>query len=299
MGVKKIKILFIVNPISGVQKKNHLPDLILKYIDDNQFDTTIEETQYAGHATQLAQKAILKFQKIVAVGGDGTINEVIQGIVGSSVPMGIIPMGSGNGLARHLKIAMKCKKAIQQINNYQIKPIDICCLNQSYFTCTAGIGFDALIGYVFSKQSKRGFRTYLSTTIREFKHYKASTYDIIIDGQPHSFDAFSITIANSSQFGNNAMISPTSSMQDGLFELVIIKPFPKYSFLMLGLRLFTGFIHRSKYVETIKANNVTFKITSPTHLHLDGEPQLIDKDVSIKIEHKKLQVSIPKKVKDI
>jgi YegS/Rv2252/BmrU family lipid kinase len=269
----KKSIIFIINPTSGTTKKANLPALIEKNIDRNIFEYEIIYTQRPKHATEIATQASQDNTTIVvAVGGDGTINEVAQGLVNTSTILGIVPMGSGNGLARHLKIPLKTAKAIARLNELTNLKIDTCTLNGQLFLCTSGVGFDAEVGYQFAQAKSRGFKTYLKVGFSAFLRYKIQNYEIEINGKSFKQKAWAITLANAGQYGNNAYIAPQADIQDGKLDLCIIEKHPFWASLELFYRIFTKSIQKSKYYKFYVAEEVTIKASVDEPIHLDGEP---------------------------
>ena len=279
----KRKALFIINPISGGKTKEQVPALIKKILDHTQFEATIVYTERAMHGSDLAKDAVGVYDYVIAVGGDGTVNEIASAIVGTNIALGIIPFGSGNGLARFLGIPVDTSKAIETINGEMVEVIDSAELNGQKFFNLAGMGFDAHIAEVFSHDKNRGFWAYAKSSLREISKYKAETYHINIDGTEYVRDAFMLSIANSSQFGNNAHVSPCASVQDGLLDICIIKQFPMWRFIEMGIRMFAKTADKSKYVEIIRGKNVTIRRSADGPIHLDGEPQMMGKEVNIRI----------------
>ncbi len=287
-------IAFIINPHSGNGKQKNLKELINNNIDQSLYNAEIVLTQYPGHAKELAAEFVQKnFHKIVAVGGDGTMNEVASALINTSVIFGILPIGSGNGLARHLKIPMKIKDAIQLINNCQIVKIDYGTINDIPFFCTCGVGFDAKIGHQFAQSDKRGFITYFKSTISTFLSYKPKKYRLKYNDVKIKTKAFLITFANAAQYGNNAFIAPKADIHDGLLDVNILTPFPIRKALGLGFRLFNKQIHQSRYIETFKTDQITLKRKKKGEVHYDGEPAILGKKIKIKSHKQGLKVMIP------
>lgn len=288
----KRKALFIINPIAGGKSKEHVPQLIQQHLDKATVEATIVFTEEAGHAHWLAKEASKTYQSIIAVGGDGTVNEVASAVVGTQAALGILPFGSGNGLSRFLSIPMDTAKAIQNINNNNIELIDAGQMNGQWFFNMAGMGFDAHISQVFAQKTKRGFITYFKSALQEIISYKSQSYHMEIDGLQYDRDAFMLSFANSSQYGNNAHVSPQASVQDGLLDVCVIKPFPLYRFPEMGLRMFTKTADTSKYVEIIRGKEiqVTRKAAGPAHI--DGEPQTISATTEIKVVPLSLKVIV-------
>jgi diacylglycerol kinase (ATP) len=286
----KRKVLFIINPVSGGKRKDEVPDLIQKNLDINIFDPTIVFTTGAMHASELAQNAVGNYEYVIAVGGDGTVNEIASSIVGTDTALGILPFGSGNGLARFLGIPMDTVKAIKTLNEERVEVIDSGKLNGQYFFNMAGMGFDAHISEVFSHDKTRGFGAYVRSAFREIVNYKSENYHIEIDGIAYEREAFMLSFANSSQYGNNAHVSPHASVQDGLLDVCIIKPFPLYRFIEMGIRMFTKTSEGTKYVEIIRGKNILVRRSKSEPVHLDGEPQILGAEVEINVVPKSLKI---------
>lgn len=286
----KRKVLFIINPVSGGKRKDEVPDLIQKNLDVNIFEPKIVFTTGAMHASELAQNAVGNYQYVVAVGGDGTVNEIASSIVGTDTALGILPFGSGNGLARFLGIAVDTVKAIKTLNQERVEVIDSAKLNGQYFFNMAGMGFDAHISEVFSHDKNRGFGAYVRSAFREIVNYKPDNYLIEIDGVTYEREAFMLSFANSSQYGNNAHVSPHASIQDGLLDVCIIKPFPLYRFIEMGIRMFTKTSEGTKYVEIVRGKNILVRRSKSGPVHLDGEPQILGTETEINVVPKSLKI---------
>jgi YegS/Rv2252/BmrU family lipid kinase len=286
----KSKALFIINPISGGKSKDNVPELIEKNLDPDLFEWDIAVTNRAFHGHKLAKNGIGKYEYIIAVGGDGTVNEIASAIVGTDTILGILPFGSGNGLARFLDIPMDTEKAIKNLNERHIEAIDAARLNRQWFFNVAGMGFDAHIGEVFAQHKERGFGTYIKAAFGEIFNYKPETYHIEVDGKSFDREAFMVSFANSSQFGNNAHVSPNASVQDGLLDVCIIKPFPLYRFVEMGMRMFLKLADKSRYVEIIRGKHIFVRRAQAGAVHLDGEPQIMEADAEIKIVPHSLRI---------
>ena len=286
----KSKVLFIINPISGGKKKDDVPALIEKHLDATLFEPSIVVTNRAFHGNKLAQKGIGEYDYIIAVGGDGTVNEIASSIAGTDTVLGILPFGSGNGLARFLGIPMDTEQAIKTLNLKRTEVIDAAKINRQWFFNMAGMGFDAHISEVFSHDKTRGFGAYIRSSIREIINYKPEVYHLEIDGVHYEREAFMLSFANSSQYGNNAHVSPAASVQDGLLDICIIKPFPLYRFIEMGLRMFFKSADKSKYVEIIRGKNIKVKRAKDGPVHLDGEPQIMGPEAEINIMPRSLKI---------
>lgn len=290
MTVKK-KILFIVNPKSGVQSKSNLPRMVEKYIDHNRFDLHIEKTAYAGHASEIAAMAVKDgFDVVVAVGGDGTINEVARSLVHTGTALGVIPCGSGNGFARHLGIPIDIRKSIEFINNSKVTTIDYGRLNGNPFFCACGVGFDALVSDDFAKGSHRGLASYVQKTLVDWVKYEPEVYEVVADSVKKKYKAFIIACGNASQYGNNAYITPFASMRDGLLSVSILEPFTSIEVPLVVAQLFSNKIDKNSHVTTLSTRKLTIKRASAGPVHYDGEPATMDAVLDIEVVPEGLKV---------
>ena len=281
-------IAFIINPISGAKRlqqvKRQLPELVNQILDHEQWQPTLVYTTHAGHATELARQfAHDGFDTVVSVGGDGTVNEVARGLRDTTTALGILPMGSGNGLARHLHIPMDTRKAIALLNNCRTIDIDYGLANEQLFVCTCGAGLDAEVADRFAHSAQRGFMTYLQNIIHLVFTYKAQTYHISGDGISETRKAFLVTFANANQWGNAARIAPHASLQDGKMDIVLMSPYALWDCLPLAVRLFAGNIDRSPLIKTLRAGDITLQRESAAPFHIDGDPVDAGKDIHIRI----------------
>lgn len=291
------KILFVINPISGGRDKKRMPALIEKHLDKNIYDFRISFTERVEHGYMLAKAAVKEnFDIVVAVGGDGTVNEISKAIINTNVALGIIPFGSGNGLARSLKIPLKTSKAIEVLNNSKTDKIDSATLNNHFFFNVAGSGFDAHISECFAKNNIRGFIGYIKTTLQELKKYTPQEYSITYDGKNIIRKAFIVSIANSSQYGNDAHIAPRADVKDGWLDIVVVKPILWYLIPFLAIRMFLKTAESSSYVEMFRAKKIEIKREYDAAIHIDGEPRIEQKDMNIEIIPLSLNVIIPKNV---
>ncbi len=230
---------------------------------------------------------------IAAVGGDGTVNEVGRSLVHTKATLAIIPVGSGNGLARHLGIPVGLIQAIKALNHAYPTVIDTAKINDNIFLGVAGIGFDAHIAQQFSEFGKRGFFSYCQIALREFSRYKPESYVITMDGKQIIRKAFILTFANSSQYGNNFIIAPKAQISDGHLDLVIIDNIPRYSIPQFIYKFKQGTLDRSHHFETHRFREIT--IHHPhMQAHIDGEPLQFHNDIKVTIQPKSLKVLVPK-----
>lgn len=295
-------IAFIINPISGTLNKKRIPKLIDSYLDNSQWLATTIFTEYKGHATQLAQHyAGLGFDAVVAVGGDGTVNEVATGLIGTNTALGIIPIGSGNGFARHLDIPLRIQRALELINHSEVISVDYGLMNDKPFFCTCGTGFDAYIAEKFAEAGRRGFATYIERIVKDFFRYEPQHYSLRftspgVEGeQTMETDSFLITFANANQWGNAAYIAPKASIQDGLLDVAILSKFPLRSVPSLAYRLFEKSLDESLYMTTLNVNKIVVTRQSEGPFHIDGDPSTQPAEVSIEIVPDGLNVLVQKR----
>lgn len=266
----KKRIQFIINPISGVGKKNILPTLIDNHLDHSKFEYDIIYTEFRGHAKEIAQQAIEdKYHIVAIVGGDGSVSEVGTTLINSDLSLAIIPAGSGNGIARHLGLSLRLKNAIKNINQFKTDKIDVVSVNGAHFIGVAGIGFDALIAHRFDNYHSRGLLGYIQLVLKEFRSYKGVKITL---NEEKTFDNLLFCcIANGSQFGNGFKISPQSIIEDGKFEIVLVQ-FPSVlGFIRLLFQSLMGTVHKSKLVHIIPVQRAQIDIKS-NYMHLDGDP---------------------------
>ena len=280
----KKKILLIDNPISGTKSKVDAPSLINTYINKDLFDFDIRFTEYPGHATQMAREAVDEHYDIVAaVGGDGTVNEVARSLVNTPTALAVIPCGSGNGLARHLFIPMRPKEAIDILNDCVIRKLDYGTINDYPFFCTCGMGFDAYISQKFAEAGKRGPTTYVEYVLREGLKYKPETYEIQDDQGVTFQKAFLISVANASQYGNNAYIAPQASMSDGLMDVVIMEPFDILDAPQISIDLLNKTLDKCSKIKTFRSKHIHIHRSNPGVVHYDGDPVMMGRDIDINI----------------
>ena len=291
------QIAFIINPISGAKRlqevKHRLPELVAQILDHEQWEPTLVYTTHTGHATELARHyAQAGFAAVVSVGGDGTMNEVAQGLRDTPTAMAILPMGSGNGLARHLHIPMNTRKAIALLNNCKMIDIDYGLANERLFVCTCGAGLDAEVANRFACSAQRGFMTYMRHILHLVFTYKAQTYHLTGDGICETHRAVLITFANANQWGNAARIAPNADIQDGKMDIILMSPYALWGSLPLAIRLFWGTIDRSPLIKTIRAGEITLQRECIAPFHIDGDPVQTDKDIRIRIVRRGLRVLV-------
>lgn len=282
-------IYIIYNPISG-SKGNSYRAKIEEQLQ-NIPKSKLYKTDYANHAEEIT-KSILEEnpEKIIVIGGDGTINEVAKQLIDTEIPLGIIPMGSGNGLARHLGISFDFNKSLHlAIHSTNYQKIDVAYFNEHPFFCTAGIGFDAAVANDFAKRKGRGLFNYIKASLAVNNYYKP--IEVQFENQDSFSSFFSITFANANQFGNNAFISPGSNLMDNKFELVTVKPLTILEKAQLGISLFLKTIHKHPKVAISSTDYCHIFVQNAAFYHLDGESfPLTDKSVKIKIVPSSLKI---------
>ncbi len=280
-----------MNPISGTSDKKDIPYLIEELLDKEQFDYSIRETEYAGHAYEIAKESKEQgIDIVVAVGGDGTVNEVGRALVHSNTALGIIPTGSGNGLARHLLIPMKIKGAIQVLNDCEITDLDYGIINEHPFFCTCGVGFDAFISEKFAEAGKRGPITYLENILKEGLKYEPETYEIEAENGTIKKKAFLISCANASQYGNNAYIAPQASMSDGMIDVIIMEPFDALEASQISIEMFNKTLDKNNKIKTFRSKEIKIYRKAPGVIHYDGDPIETGKEIVVTLKEKGIKI---------
>lgn len=270
-----MRLQLIINPISGTSTKSGLAELAASVLAGHELH--VSYTTCAGDATRLARKAVEDgYEGVIAAGGDGTINETAVALCDTGVPMGIIPCGSGNGLARHLGIPIDVKLALQVVAEQHVVNADYGTVNGEPFFCTFGVGFDAAVSHRFARQRHRGKLTYIRSAISEYISYHPQTYTISANGQVLTEKAFLVTVCNASQYGNNAYIAPEASITDGLLDVTVVHAGTPIDTAVLGVDMFMGFINRNTMIHTFKAPAAVIYRQSDGPAHIDGEPVTLD-----------------------
>lgn len=289
-------VVAIINPISGTGSKNSVPGLLADAFQNTNTDVYITFSKEEGHATKLAQRAVEKgASMVIAVGGDGTVNEVAKALINTGIPLGIIPKGSGNGLARALNLPLNEQRAIDVIMRGNKRLIDCCKANERPFFCTCGMGFDAEVSEKFAEAPFRGPLSYVHAVLNKYINYNTTTYKIEFDGRKIEREAFLIAAANAPQYGNNAYIAPDASMSDGELDLVILKPFKDIEAAQILLQLFTKNLTKNSNMEAFKTRRVRIIREKAGVMHLDGDPVEMDKVIDIECIPDSIRVMVPRK----
>lgn len=287
-----MKIKFIVNPISGTGKQKNIERYLNQYLEKNKFDYNISYTEKKEHAKEICKLAIKeKYNIIIAVGGDGTVNEIASELIDTDIPLGVIPCGSGNGFAYHIGMNKNIAKAVKQINNSDTQIIDSCTANLDKFINVSGIGFDAHIAELFSGLKKRGFWNYIKLIFKEL-NYNSRKYTLEYNSEVREINALLIAFANTTQYGNNFKISPNSDLLDGKIDFVIVKNMKRWQLPQFLLKIARGKIQQSEHVEIIQTKEMKI-LSNDKIIHLDGEVKKINKNVIVKCNPKSLKILVP------
>ena len=282
--MQKKRVVFIINPVSGTSRKGRVREKIEATVDSSVYDWQIRLTERAGHATEIAREAAAQgADVVVAVGGDGTVNETASGLVQTDTALGIVPCGSGNGLARHLDLPLDVKKAVKIINHGLIHRLDYGLCDGRPFFCTCGVGFDAFISDRFAGSRRRGPIAYMENILKGGLQYKPQVYDIENDGGRVIHKAYVVTCANASQYGNNAYIAPTASMKDGLLDVVLIEPFNALQAAQVAVQMFNKTLPKNSLVKTFRSAKVRIRRRQAGVCHVDGDPFEAGKIVEVEL----------------
>lgn len=285
----KKRVLFIINPKSGIRKreKASLPALIEKYLNNTIYDYSISYTQYAGHAIELSKEAVENgYHVIVSVGGDGSINEIAGNLVGTDVVLGIMPFGSGNGLARHLAIPVHTKKALNVLNRFHIRKIDVGeYAPGKFFFSNVGIGFAVKVVKWFEHHRVRGFLSYAVAVVRGFTTNQPIKITLEINGQTLEREVTVLNICNSNQYGYGVGITPNAKLDDGILDVAILNKFSRWLFPLYALFILTRKQHWIPHYELY--SSTTCKVINEEKkfwvLQVDGELSRFKEDWNVRV----------------
>ena len=289
-----MKALFIVNRRSGVRRRRDVTKLIRESCP---WDYGIAESERKEDLDWIIRDA--NADVVFAVGGDGTVHEVARRLIGKRAALGVLPTGSGNGFARHVGLPMNPRLSLQACAQMRIEEIDTATVNGTPFIGTMGIGFDAWVAEQFASSKVRGLQTYAAIALRGFLRYRATEYDIAIDGLHHHRSALIVAIANASQYGNNARIAPLASLQDGLLDLVIVDRLSPLAIPAAGARLFRGTLDRAQGVSMTRGRIIEIGRPEAGAAHLDGEPVTLPATLRIEIVPRSLRVLVPDALRNL
>lgn len=296
---KRRHILAIINPVSGTGHKEKIPRLLDTVINHDLNDVSIVMSEYAGHAHEIAQMAVAEsIDVVIAIGGDGTVNEVGSALCGTDTALAIVPCGSGNGLARHLRISMNASRALNVINYGVVGQFDYCTVNGRPFFCTCGMGFDAKVSDKFSEEGTRGFITYIKTALSEYIKYKPQEYLIDIDGEQMQEKAFVIACCNAAQYGNNAYIAPRATMQDGLIDITVMHPFSVIQSPIIGARLFLRQLNHDNHVSIYRGKHIVIERFTDDVIHIDGDPTAMPARLEFENVSRGIKILVPPTLPD-
>ncbi len=271
------KTCFIYNPIAGTSQRHDVPALIARHFGAaGGRDYAVWPTDRAGHAVALARQAAAEgFEVVAAVGGDGTINEVGQGLLGTDAALGIVPQGSGNGLARHLHVPLSLPAAVRRLATPTRSRMDVGTLNGHPFFCTAGLGFDAHVSRHFAEAGTRGLGTYLQVALREYRRFRPTPVRLQMAGDPagagRATDCYLLAFANASQYGNNAYVAPQADLRDGLLDLCLVDALPVWRAMQVAWGMALGTLPRSRAAEYFRTAQARVLAAAPVGFHVDGD----------------------------
>ncbi len=292
-----MKALLIINPISGTRSKAGLDSYVKETLCPLGWEVEVVYTQCHGDATRLAKEAVGEgLDAVFAAGGDGTINETAAALCGADTVLGIIPCGSGNGLARHLGIPVDVREGLKVILENHPMPIDFATVNDRKFFCTFGVGFDAAVSEAFARKKTRGKLTYIQSTFETYARYQPEYYTISANGQVLTEKAFLVAVCNASQYGNNAYIAPHAAIDDGLLDVTIIHAGNLFTTAIVGVDMLTGMIDKNVLIHTFRTPRIVIEREKPGVAHLDGEPMGMERQLDIECHHHSLNVYTPRKV---
>ncbi len=296
-------LMIIINPRAGVVANQGFDHLIIDeahkltyHLPDGngepmKYNVDVRYTRRPGHAISLAREAVEKnYYGVLACGGDGTVNEVARGVCGSAVAMGVIPLGSGNGLARHLGIPMTIRGAMKVIQEDRVLNADYATANGRPFFCTFGVGFDAEVTEKFNRRPGRGLNNYIRTVLEQYFKYKAETYTIIANGHQISREALIVAVCNASQYGNNAYIAPHASIKDGLLDLTMVHHGNLIADTRAAIDVLWGLADKSHSCTTFRTPSLKIIRNSDGAVHFDGEPAWLPREIEVECHHAALNL---------
>lgn len=288
------RYLLIINPVSGTWNKRGLAEAVQRRMSLSGVSVDTVFTSGAGDATRLAGQAVdAGYSAVIAAGGDGTINETATALCNTSIPLGIIPSGSGNGLARHLNIPVDPKLSLDVIAKGHVTDCDYGTVNDLPFFCTFGVGFDAAVSDAFARQKRRGKFMYVKSAFEQYVKYNPQVYTISANGNTLTEEAFIVVCCNASQYGNNAYIAPRADMTDGLLDITIVHAGTPLDTALVGVDLFTGYINRNTMIRSFRAPSAVISRSEDGPVHIDGEPLILGRDMDVKCHRSSLRIFTP------
>lgn len=290
------KALLIINPISGTRSKRGVGDLVRNHLAPHNIRVDVRETHGSGDAFNMSKAAVgAGYDMVITAGGDGTVNEAANGIAFSQCSLGILPFGSGNGLARSLGLPLDLMGALKIIEEGHILTCDRGNVNGRPFYCTFGVGFDAAVSEKFASMKKRGRITYIRSAFREFLNYRSKPYAIVTDGKVITEKALLIAVCNAPQYGNNAYIGPKAKLTDGLLDITVVHSDNPFHTLLMSMDMLTGMLDKNRHIGTFRVPSLSIIRTEEGPVHLDGEPMHLGKHLDIVCEKNALKIFAPTK----
>ncbi|MBT2558262.1 diacylglycerol kinase family lipid kinase [Hymenobacter sp. ISL-91] len=289
-----MRLCFILNPTSGTNRSQNVAALLSEHATAAGAEFDIMPTQYAGHAELLArQAAAAGCRVVVAVGGDGTVNEVARGLLGTGAALGIVPRGSGNGLARHLHLPLDLPAAVRRACRPTFQRIDAGRINGHWFFCTAGLGFDAHVSRKFAQAGTRGLATYVKVALGEYRHYRPTAVQLTLENEDvRDTHCYVLAFANASQYGNNAYIAPRANIQDGLLDLCLIDALPFWRAIRVGVGLALGTLPTSGGAQFHRGRRIRVQAATPIGFHVDGDYVADATDFEVELTPLALEVAV-------
>ncbi len=286
-----MNLFFIINPRAGTDRVKAIQAAINKGIDEQIHAVTLLYTTHAGHGTVLAGEAVANGAgAVIAVGGDGSVRDVAKGLQGTQAALGILPKGSGNGLARSLGIPLKEEQAIERINLGKLRLIDVGFANEELFLSNAGVGFDALIARAFATSKRRGLKAYSWLVTKHLWQFQSPIWQITVDGKSWQEEAFMINVANGSQLGYNFRIAPHALPDDGWLDLSIVRKFPKVIGGSIAWKAFRGTIHQSPYVKHLRVRTISISNPELQFMQTDGDAHSCGHSIDFRVAEKALKI---------
>ena len=291
--------MLIINPVSGTRSKQGLVRAVKEKLFAAGIMVDARITKGGGDAFRLAREAVEQsYDMVITAGGDGTVNEAANGVAFSDCALGILPYGSGNGLARSVGVPQDLYAALKLIEGGHTLMCDRGIVNDKPFYCTFGVGFDAAVSEKFASMKRRGRITYIRSAFREFLNYRSQAYAIVIDGKVITEKALLIAVCNAPQYGNNAYIGPKAKLTDGLLDVTVVHADNPFHTLLMSMDMFTGMLDKNRGIGTLKAHELTIVRAEEGPVHLDGEPMHMGKHLNIKCQQGALKVFAPEKPND-
>lgn len=279
--MSKQRTLLIINPISGTMPKEGIAARVVERLGPSGHEVLSAMTEYAGHGAELAARARQDgFDLVIAAGGDGTVNEVASALRSGQTALAILPLGSGNGLARHLYGSIDIDRVLDIIARGNVTRADYGTVNDIPFFCTFGLGFDAKVSREFEHLPSRGITTYIKSALQEYLTYSPHVYEIETGEESVRVRAFIVAVCNASQYGNNAFIAPHASIHDGLLDITIIHAGNPLTRFGAAVELFTGRLDRNLLIQTLRVRSATIRHL-PGPGHIDGEPRMMPETLNV------------------